>query len=60
MIEGANEASEISEDQSDLSYAEVPSDVARKAMGLYAFTSSCPLHCHDILRVKRKDPNRKN
>lgn len=60
LIEGANEASESSEDLNDLSYAEVPSDVARKAMGLYVFTSSCPLHCHDILRVKRRDPNRKN
>lgn len=42
------------------SYAEVPSNTANKAMGLYAFTSSYELHSHDILRVKRKDPNRKN
>ena len=41
-------------------YAEVPVDTARKAMGLYTFTCSAPLKSHDILRVKRKDPNRKN
>lgn len=42
------------------SYAEVPTDTARKAMGLYVFTSSIALKPRDILRVKRKDPNRKN
>lgn len=42
------------------SYAEVPTDTARKAMGLYVFTSSIALEPRDILRVKRKDPNRKN
>lgn len=42
------------------SYAEVPIDTARKAMGLYVFTSSIALKPRDILRVKRKDPNRKN
>ena len=41
-------------------YAEVPTDTARKAMGLYVFTCFAPLKSHDILRVKRKDPNRKN
>lgn len=41
-------------------YAEVSTDTARKAMGLYVFTCSVPLKSHDILRVKRKDPNRKN
>ncbi len=42
------------------SYAEVPTDTARKAMGLYVFTSSIALKPRDILRVKRKDPNCKN
>ena len=42
------------------SYAEVPTDTARKAMGLYVFMSSIALKPRDILRVKRKDPNRKN
>lgn len=41
-------------------YAEASTDTARKAMGLYVFTCSAPLKSHDILRVKRKDPNRKN
>lgn len=41
-------------------YAEASTDTARKAMGLYVFTCSVPLKSHDILRVKRKDPNRKN
>ena len=41
-------------------YAEVPVDTARKAMGLYVFTCSVPLKPSDILRAKRKDPNRKN
>ena len=41
-------------------YAEVPVDTARKAMGLYVFTCSVPLKLSDILRAKRKDPNRKN
>lgn len=42
------------------SYAEVSVDTARKAMGLYVFTCSVPLKPSDILRAKRKDPNRKN
>ena len=41
-------------------YAEVSVDTARKAMGLYVFTCSVPLKPSDILRAKRKDPNRKN
>lgn len=41
-------------------YTEVPTDTARKAMGLYTFVCPIPLQVHDILRVKRKDPNRKN
>ena len=41
-------------------YAEVSVDTARKAMGLYVFTCSVPLKLSDILRAKRKDPNRKN
>ena len=41
-------------------YTEVPTDTARKAMGLYTFVCPIPLQAHDILRVKRKDPNRKN
>lgn len=39
---------------------EVPADKASKAMGRYAFTSSIPLAAHDILRVRRVDPARKN
>ena len=41
-------------------YAEVSVDTVRKAMGLYVFTCSVPLKPSDILRAKRKDPNRKN
>ena len=41
-------------------YAEASVDTARKAMGLYVFTCSVPLKLSDILRAKRKDPNRKN
>lgn len=39
---------------------EVPADKASKAMGRYVFTSSIPLAAHDILRVRRVDPARKN
>ena len=40
--------------------AEVPSEVACKAMAPYAFTSSFELEPQDILRVRRKDPTKKN
>ena len=40
--------------------AEVPSEVACKAMAPYAFTSSFELEPQDILRVRRKDPSKKN
>ena len=40
--------------------AEVPSEVACKAMALYAFTASFELEPRDILRVRRKDPTKKN
>lgn len=40
--------------------AEVPSEVACKAMALYAFTASSELELRDILRVRRKDPAKKN
>lgn len=39
---------------------EVAAEVANKAMGTYAFTAPMELHRYDILRVKRKDPSRKN
>lgn len=39
---------------------EVPVEKASKAMGRYAFTSAIPLGPHDILRVRRADPSRKN
>lgn len=42
------------------SYAEVPCEIANKAMGIYSFICSCSAAPHDILRVKRKDPVRKN
>ncbi len=48
------------EAESTETYTEVPTDTARKAMGLYTFVCPIPLQVHDILRVKRKDPNRKN
>lgn len=38
----------------------VPVEVANKAMGLYSFYTSIPLHRYDILRAKRRDPSRKN
>ena len=40
--------------------AEVPSEVACKAMALYAFTASFELEPRGILRVRRKDPTKKN
>lgn len=40
--------------------AEVPSEVACKAMAPYAFTSSFELEPQGILRVRRKDPSKKN
>ncbi len=40
--------------------AQVPCDVACKAMALYAFNAPFQLHEHDILRVRRKDPSKKN
>ena len=40
--------------------AEVPSEVACKTMAPYAFTSSFELEPQDILRVRRKDPSKKN
>ena len=39
---------------------EVPADSACKAMHPYTFTCDIPLRKRDILRVKRKDPSRKN
>lgn len=39
---------------------EAPVEKASKAMGRYAFTSSISLEAHDILRVRRVDPSRKN
>lgn len=39
---------------------ETPVEKASKAMGRYAFASSIPLAPHDILRVRRVDPSRKN
>lgn len=39
---------------------EVPSPVASRAMGEFSFTCPCRLAPHDILRVRRKDPSRKN
>ena len=39
---------------------DVPSEVACKAMAPYAFTSSFKLEPQDILRVRRKDPTKKN
>lgn len=39
---------------------DAPCEKASKAMGLYAFDCEVELHAHDILRVRRKDPNRKN
>lgn len=41
-------------------YAEVGCDTACKAMDPYAFMCPYPLRAHDILRVRRKDPSRKN
>ena len=38
----------------------VPVDIANKAMGVYAFTTSMPLRRYDMLRAKRHDPSRKN
>lgn len=38
----------------------VPCDIANKAMGRYSFVSEKQLHPHDMLRVMRKDPTRKN
>lgn len=35
-------------------------DTANKAMGVYAFVTSQPLHQYDMLRTKRRDPSRKN
>ncbi len=40
--------------------AYVPCEVANKAMGVYSFVCERELHPHDILRVMRKDPARKN
>ena len=40
--------------------AEVSAEVACKAMAPYAFTSAVELEPHDILRVRRKDPSKKN
>ena len=40
--------------------AEVSAEVACKAMAPYAFTSTVELEPHDILRVRRKDPSKKN
>lgn len=39
---------------------EVSEQKASKAMGAYVFTCSVPLEARDILRVRRKDPSRKN
>lgn len=39
---------------------EVPAEVACKAMAPYAFTVPFQLHPRDILRVRRKDPTKKN
>lgn len=41
-------------------YDEMPCTVANKAMAPYAFTCFCRLAPHDILRVRRKDPSKKN
>lgn len=38
----------------------VPCEIANKAMGVYAITVPQELHEHDILRVMRKDPSKKN
>lgn len=38
----------------------VPTDMANKAMGTYAFVTPIELHRYDILRAKRRDPSRKN
>lgn len=46
--------------QTDSSYAEVPCTTANKAMAPYVFSLDYPLQAHDILRVRRKDPSRKN
>lgn len=40
--------------------AHVPCDVANKAMGRYCLVCDKELFPHDILRVMRKDPSRKN
>lgn len=40
--------------------AEVPAEVACKAMALYAFDAPFLLEPRDILRVRRKDPSKKN
>ena len=39
---------------------EVPSEVACNSMAHYGFTSSFKLEPQDILRVRRKDPTKKN
>lgn len=40
--------------------AQVPCEVACKAMASYAFNAPFQLHKRDILRVRRKDPSKKN
>lgn len=52
------EISEVRELFSD--GTEVPVEKASKAMSTYVFRSSCECAPRDILRVRRRDPNRKN